>query len=211
MSTRFRVDLLHPGDDLRQIGWVAKSWEEWFVGSGAGRRLGLFSGACLLVVAVILVLAILIPSWQLSSGATAVPGLQRDLAVRQSDLDLLRANLGALSEEARRQVRWSELLAAISRAIPAALKLQIVEATRGPASAAPGQAPGAPAPSENVLRIEALTPVRPGSPPLLEVAQFMAGLMRDPAVNKRFRLRSWDIKAGTGSLLNISIVLAERA
>ena len=64
----------------------------------------------------------------------------------------------------------------------------------------------------------ARTPLRSGSQPLLEVAQFMAGLMRDPAVNKRFQLKSWDIKPpGGGSAedetqyLNITILLSERA
>ena len=50
-----------------------------------------------------------------------------------------------------------------------------------------------------------------------EVAQFIAGLMRDPTVNKRFQLRSWELKPGPdagpgggGQLLNIIIVLSER-
>ena len=37
---------------------------------------------------------------------------------------------------------------------------------------------------------------RPGNPPLLDVARFMAGLMRDPAVNRRFQLKSWELKPG---------------
>ena len=80
---------------------------------------------------------------------------------------------------------------------------------------AAGQQPGDVRP-EATLRIEALTPLRPGSPPLLEVAQFMAGLMRDPAVNKRFQLKSWEIKPPAGGatdglqLLNITVLLSER-
>jgi len=57
-----------------------------------------------------------------------------------------------------------------------------------------------------------------GSPPLLEVAQFMAALMRDPVVSKRFQLKSWDIKSpgnapatsGAQQVLNVGIVLADR-
>jgi hypothetical protein len=51
-----------------------------------------------------------------------------------------------------------------------------------PASAGPGQQPGTAARSESLLRIDAITPVGPGSPPSLNVAQFMEGLMRDAAV-----------------------------
>jgi hypothetical protein len=211
MTGRFRVDLLHPGDDLRQIGWVARSWEEWFVGPGAGRRLGLFAVGSLLVVAVVFVMAVLLPSWRLSSELSEVPRLRRDLATRQAELDLLRTSLGALSEEARRQLRWAELLTAVSQAIPSTLRLKAVESTRAPGAPQPGQKPGAKPQVEHVLRLDAVTPLRPGSPPLLEVAQFMAALMRDPAVNRRFQLKSWDIKSGADSLLSANIVLSERA
>ena len=211
MSSRFRMDLLHPGADLRQMGWVAQSREEWFTGPDSPRRLALFSLACVAVLVIILVTAILPPYWRLSSDLSAVPGLRRDLAARQTDLDLLKSNLGALAEEARRQIRWGEVLTALGQQIPATLKVQTVEAARVALPAAQGQPAGAPARFENVLRIDAVTPVRPGSPPLLEMAQFMAGLMRDPAVNKRFQLKSWEIKPGSGEQLLIQISLAERA
>jgi len=218
VSTRFRVDLLHPGGDLRQMGWVAQSWAEWFTGPDAPRRLALFSLACAAVLVVMLVAVILPPYWRLSSDLNAVPGLRRDVAARQADLDLLRSNLEALSEEARRQIRWGELLATLSQQVPPVLKLQIVDAVRSAPPRAAGQPQsGPPVRGESTLRIEAVTPLRPGSPPLLEVAQFIAGHMRDPTVNKRFQLRSWELKPGPdagpgggGQLLNIIIVLSER-
>jgi hypothetical protein len=218
VSTRFRVDLLHPGADLRQMGWVAQSWAEWFTGPDAPRRLALFSLACAAVLVVMLVAVILPPYWRLSSDLNAVPGLRRDVAARQTDLDLLKSNLEALSEEARRQIRWGELLATLSQQVPPVLKLQSVDAVRSAPPRAAGQPQsGTPVRAENTLRIEAVTPLRPGSPPLLEVAQFIAGLMRDPTVNKRFQLRSWELKPGPdagpgggGQLLNIIIVLTER-
>jgi len=53
---------------------------------------------------------------------------------------------------------------------------------------------------------------------LLDIAQFMAGLMRDPAMNRRFQLKRWEIKPPTGAgpaeenpLLQISISLTERS
>jgi hypothetical protein len=155
--------------------------------------------------------------WRLSTDLQDIPRLERDLAATESDLNILRTNLQALTVEARRQVRWAEVLAALSQHIPASMRLEAVEAVR------PASAPGAPPPSpdakaEGMLRIDAVTPVRAGSPPLLETAQFMAGLMRDPAVNKRFQLKNWEIKPPAGSgpatdegLLGITITLSERA
>ena len=210
MSTRFHVDLLHPG-------WIAPSWQEWFVGPRGVRRLALVTLGGVAALLVILVTLILPTYWRLSSDLNAVPGLRRDLAARDSDLRVLRSNLQALAEEARRQVRWADLMTTLSQQAPPTLKLQLVEAVRVAPPVAPGQQPGTPARAENTLRIDAVTPLRPGSPALLEVAKFMAGLMRDPVVNKRFQLRSWEIKPGAAAsasgaqLLNISIVLAERA
>ncbi len=206
MSTRFHVDLLHPG-------WAAETWQEWFVGPKGARRLAMLTVGC--VVVLLVVLAAMLPTyWKLSQNLSAVPGLRRDLAARDTDLSLLRSNLGALAEEARRQIRWAEVLGTLSQQIPPTLKLQLVEAARG-APAAGGQQAGTPRGSGGLLRIDAVTPLRPGSPPLLEVAQFMAGLMRDPAVNKRFELKSWEIKPGAAAagvpLLNVGIVLSERA
>jgi hypothetical protein len=204
MNTRFRVDLLHPGVELRP--GIAKDWQEWFLGPGGVRRLALVGLGFLVVLVVVLVATILPSYFRLSSSLGAVPGLRRDLAARESDLGLLRSNLGALGGEARRQIRWGELLGTLSQQTPPGLRLQVVEVT-GAGPAAPGQA----APAESLLRIQSVTPLRPGSPPLLEVAQFMAGLMRDPAVSKRFQLRSWEIKPDAGGqLLNITILLAER-
>ena len=209
MNTRFRVDLLHPGEDLRQIGWVGRGWEEWLAGRNAGTHLGVFALACAVVLAVVYAVWIALPARQLRSDLNAVPALRRDLAARVSELDLLKSNLETLSGEARRQLRWGELLETLGRETPPTLKLQNVEATRLAAPAPPGQQPGAPARFENALRINAVTPARPGSAPLLEVAQFMAGIMRDPEVSKRFQLKSWDIKPAD-RFLNVSIVLSER-
>ena len=208
MRTRFRVDLLHPGS-------APESWQDWFVGPKGVRHLTVFGLGCVAALGVVLAAVVLPTSWRLSSDLSEVPRLQRDLAQRETDLGLLRSNLQALAEEAQRQVRWAEVLTAISQQIPSALKLQLVEAVRTASPAGQGQPAGAGPKPESALRIEAVTPLRPGSPVLVEVAQFMAGLMRDPAVNKRFRLKSWEIKPPVGGaagvpFLNVSIVLVER-
>src|SRR5262249_50126393 len=164
----------------------------------------------------LVLLAGLLPTyWRLAGDLAAVPGLRRDLAARDGDLGLLRSNLTALSREAARQVRWADLLTVLSRETPGALKLLLVDASRAPAPAAPGP-PGPAAKVDDTLRIEAITPLRPGNPPLLEVAQFMSALMRDPAVSRRFELKSWEIKpaavvtAAGEQFLSVNVVLAER-
>lgn len=208
MSGRFAVDLLHPGR-------VAVTWQEWFIGTQGRRRLAFFvlGGAGLLLL--VLAGGILPTYWRLSADLDAIPRLQKDLGATEADLGLLRTNLQALATEARRQVRWADLMTAFSQQTPRALKIQAIQSTRTTPPPVPGQQPGDVRP-EATLRIEALTPLRPGSPPLLEVAQFMAGLMRDPAVNKRFQLKSWEIKPPAGGatdglqFLNITVVLLER-
>jgi hypothetical protein len=212
MNARFTIDLLRPGR-------VAQTWQEWFVGPQGRRRLILFALGGIGVLLLLLVGGILPTYWRLSDDLNALPNLRRDLSATEADLDVLRTNLQALTLEARRQVRWAELLNAFSQQTPATLRLVKLEALRvagppGPPPAA-GQPPAEPKP-EGLLRIDAVTPLLPGSPPLLEIAQFMAGLMRDPAVNKRFTLKSWEIKPpvpaaeGQLQLLNVSITLGER-
>jgi hypothetical protein len=205
VSARFQLDLLRPGR-------VAYTWKDWFVGPEGPRRLValVIAGAALLALG--LLVGVLPAQWRLSGDLGLIPQLRRDLGTSQNDLNLLRANLQALSVEARRHVRWGDVLTTFSNQTPSALRIQKVEAIR-PAAPGPGQPPPA-----GSLRIEAVTPLRPGSPPLLDAAQFMAGLMRDPAMNRRYELRSWEIRPATPpsgapegpQYLLISVTLAER-
>ncbi len=94
-------------------------------------------------------------------------------------------------------MRWAELLGTLSQHIPRHHALHVVDA--GAAATSRGRPPAAArrtAPQENMLASSGHAGSRRAAQPLLEVAQFMAGLMRDPAVNKRFQLKSWDIKPG---------------
>jgi hypothetical protein len=216
MSGRFSVDLLHPGH-------VADTWQDWFIGPQGRRRL-VFAAAFSAGVLLLVVIAFILPTrLRLSQDVGAIPKLRADLARREGDLNVLRQDLQALSVEAKRQVRWAEVLNAFRQQIPSTLKLQKVEAGGAAAApGAPGQGQSQPGPAGGAgageLRIEALTPLRPGPPPLLEIAQFMGGLLRDPSVAKRYQLRSWEIKqpggggaaAGEGARLQILIVLAEK-
>jgi len=206
-TTRFAVDLLHPG-------WATESWQDWFLAPRGSRRLALvaIAGAALLVL--VLVALVLPGQRRLAADRDALPALNQELGAKNADFGLLRSNLDALAQEARRQVRWTDLLAALGREMPVSLRLQLVEIGRVQAAPAPGQSP--PPRAEDVLRIEALSPARAGSPALVDVAQFMGALMRDPAVSRRFVLKSWEIKPSAllspagEPLLSVSILLAER-
>jgi hypothetical protein len=211
MSGRFSIDLLHPGH-------VADTWQDWFIGSQGRRRL-IIAAALSAGVLLLVVIALILPTrLRLSQDLGAIPKLRADLAARDGDLAALRQDLQALSVEAKRQVRWAEVLNAFRQQIPSTLKLQKVEEgvgvaeTTGPPGQGQPQAGPAGAVGAAELRIEALTPLRPGPPPLLEMAQFMGGLLTDPAVAKRYELKSWEIKppAGEGAPLQIVIVLAEK-
>jgi hypothetical protein len=218
MTGRFAVDLLHPGR-------VARTWQDWFVGTQGRRRLLFALGGCV-VVLIIAAVPYIVSQWRLSRDQGSLPQLRADLARRDGELRLLRADLQALSVEAKRQVRWAEVMTALSQQIPPTLKLTKVEALRGgpPPAAGPGQpapSPTLPPAGEGELRVEAITPLKPGSPNMLEIAQFMAGLLKDPAVSKRFQLKNWEIKPGTPAsgggqaqgegekMLQIVIVLSE--
>ena len=209
MTARFTIDLQRPGR-------VAQTWQEWFTGPAGKRRVVVFALAGIGLLLLILVGGILPTYWRLSDDLNALPNLRRDLGATENDLTVLRANLAALTQEARRQVRWAELLNAFSQQTPPTLKLVKLEAVRLATPPAPAPPPGQPpaARPAGTLRIEAVTEQAPGSPPLLEIAQFMAGLMRDPSVNKRFTLLSWEIKPAAGGdaapLLAVSILLGER-
>jgi hypothetical protein len=215
MTARFAVDLLHPGR-------VARTWQDWFIGT-QGRRRFIFALVGCVAVLVIGAVPQIVARWKLSVDQGSLPQQRANLAKREGEVRVLRADLQALSVEAKRQVRWAELMAAFSQQIPPTLKITKVESVR---SAAPAPVPGQPASAAQAaggggeLRIEAVTPLKTGSPNMLEIAQFMAGLMKDPAVNKRFQLKNWEIKPGTGTgsglgevpggkTLQVSIILSE--
>ena len=168
MSTRFSIDLAHPGH-------VADTWQDWFIGPQGRRRWVIAAAGCGVVLVVII--ALILPTRiRLSTDVSAIPKLRADLASLEGNLNVIRADLQALALEAKRQVRWAEMLSAFRQQIPATLKLQKVEVAAAPATSAPapsGQAQpvGAPPAGAGDLRIEAVTPLRPGPPPLIEIAR----------------------------------------
>ena len=217
MSARFTIDLAH-------LGHVADTWQDWFIGPQGRRRWAIAAASCGVLLLAVVIALILPLRFRLSSDVGAIPKLRADLSSLDGKLNLIRADLQALSLEAKRQVRWAEMLNAFRQQIPATLKLQKVEVGAVPAAsttAQSGQAQpvGAPPAAASELRIEAVTPLRPGPPPLIEIAQFMGGLMKDPTVGRRYQLKSWEIKqagaggsqpAGEREQLLVLIVLSEK-
>lgn len=213
MSARFTLDLLHPGH-------VADSWQDWFIGPQGGRRLVLTAAICAGVILLVVIVLVLPPTFRLSRDQGVIPKLRADLATREGNLNVLRQDLQALGVEAKRQVRWADVLNAFRHQTPPTIKLQKVEASvpPPPPPSPPGQTPAPRAvPSGGELKIEAVTPLRPGPPPLLEIASFMGGLLKDPAIDRRYRLKSWELKqpggaaaVGEGAQLQILITLSEK-
>jgi len=208
VTTRFAIDLLHPGA-------IARTQTDWFLGPQGFQRLKFAALGALGALVVLLLAGILPAHGRLTWDSQKIKRLKQEGTATARDLRVLKADLRALSAEAKRQVPWSELLRTFSKQLPPTLKLRRVEFVRG----APQSARQQPAPTESpkgTFEIEAVTPLRPGGPPLLDVARLMADLMRDPAVNRRFQLKSWEIKPASGGagegpqFLQIVIALTER-
>ena len=193
-STRFHVDLLHPGR-------VSRSWQDWVTGSRGGRRLALVTLAGALVLLAILFAGVLPASRRLGDDLAAVPGLTQRPGrprYRPAPAPIEPAvplpggpPSGALGR------RPDDPEPADPPGAQAAARRGGADGPAGRREPARRRGSGAAAAAgraEETLRIEALTPARPGGPPLVDVAQFMAGLMRDPAVSRRFALKSWEIK-----------------
>jgi hypothetical protein len=198
MTPRFTINLLRAGP-------VGGYWRHWFLGPGAWRRL-LVCAATLALVLLAGALVLVLPTyWRLSNDLSAIPALENQLATTTADLAVLRSNLQTLSAEAKRQVRWTELLNTFSQHTPGDIKLQRLELI---------QQTGA-TPSEPTFTIDALTPLTTGGDSLVQIAQFMANIMRDP-VMRRFQLRNWEVRpeaaapGDTAPLLAVRITLTER-
>ena len=209
MTTRFTVDLLHPGG-------IARTRTDWLLGPQGPQRLKFVALGALGALLLVLLGGILPAHWRLTWHLQKIQRLKQEGTATARDLRVLRTDLRSLSAEAKRQVPWSEVLATFSKQLPPTLKLRRVELVRSAPAQPPRQQPGPGQSPNGTFEIEAMTPLRPGGPPLLDVARFMASLMRDPAVNQRFELKSWEIKPPSGGagegpqLLQIVIALTER-
>ena len=198
MSTRFTIDLAHPGTGQRS------QWD-YFTGPGGPRHLLTVAVGGIALLAIIGLGGVLPQYLRYNSEIAAVAKLKREVALARDELSTLQTNLKDLGAEARRQVRWADLLPVFSQRVPETLKIDRMSLTKR----AGGEA------GEVGLQIEASTKTGAGKSPLEEIASFMGALAQDPVVASRFQLRTWEVKSGGAPgagepSLRISIGLAEK-
>ena len=208
MSTYFNIDLAHPGQAQR-------SRSDWFFGTQGPRHLAMVAGAGLALIAVIAVGGVVPRYYKYSRELSTIATLKRDVATATTEAGTLRASLGDLGKETRRQVRWSELLPALGRHMPQSLRIDritLAKAAKPTGQPRPGEVV-TPA-GDLVLQIDGSTPMVSGGSRLVEVANFMAALAKEPTVERRFEVKTWEVKSAReradDGLLQLTIRLAEK-
>ena len=208
MTTQFTIDLTRPG-------WAQRSRWEWFLGPDGPRHLVRMAAGGVAIVGLVALGGVLPRYLRYSSEVQAIANLQREVTVAGDELSSLRTNLRDLGAEARRRVRWSEMLPALSHPLPGALRIDRVSLSK--VARQPQQTetqPGEPKPVDLLLQIEATTTVVPGGSRLVEIANFMTALAEGPVLAPRFQLKTWDVRPagaqGGEEQLHISIGLAEK-
>lgn len=205
MSPRFTVDLARPGRAQRS------PWD-WFLGADGLRHLSIVGLGGLLFVILVGVGAALPRYWRYSSELQSIAKLRLEVASVDKELSTLQANLREVDAGARRQVRWSQILPALSRSLPGTLRIDRI--TLGKAQRPPAGAVASKQASDVVLQIDASTHMVPGGSRLVDIANFMAAVAKDPAVAPRFQLKTWEVQQPRDQSgkeqLRISIAFAEK-
>jgi hypothetical protein len=214
MNPRFTIDLTRPGRAQRS------AWD-WFVGPDGLRHLAIVGVGGVILVALIGVGGVLPRYLRYSSDVHSVAKLRVEVAAAEKELSTLQASLRDVEAGARRQVRWAQILPALSRSVPGTLRIDRIALGKGlrPAGAAqtnkPPETKAADGKSTDlVLQIDASTSIVPGGGRLVDIANFMAGIANDPALARRFQLKSWEVQRPREQSgeehLRITIAFAER-
>src|SRR5207245_10866835 len=98
-----------------------------------------------------------------------------------------RTNLRDLGAEARRRIRWSEMLPALSDPLPGALRIDRVSLSK--VARQPQQTetqPGDAKPFDLLLQLEATTTVVPGGSRLVELANFLLEVAVGQVIGPRY-------------------------
>jgi hypothetical protein len=209
MTTFFSIDLAHPGEAQR-------SRSDWFLGTQGPRHLAVVGGVGVALVAIVALGGVLPRYIKYSKELSSIATLKGNVATATAEATTLRTSLRDLGTEARRQVRWSELLPALSRHMPEALRVDRITLAKAPKPTGGQPPPGqsvTPA-GDLVLQIDASTPVVAGGSRLVEVANFMAALAKEPTVERRFEMKTWEVKSAReradDNLLQLTIRLSEK-
>jgi hypothetical protein len=212
VSPRFTVDLARPGRAQRSL------WD-WFLGPDGPRHLAIVAAGGIVLVVLVGIGGLLPRYLRYSSELQSIAKLRVGAAAADKELSTLQASLRDLDAGALRQVRWAEILPALSKSLPGTLKIDRVTLGKGlrqgqsgmatPATAKPGDANS----GDLVLQIDASTTIVSGGSRLIDFANFIAAVASDPAVSRRFQLKTWDIQRPQQNgeeQLRISIALAEK-
>jgi hypothetical protein len=187
MTIRFAIDLTHPG-------WGQRSWRDWFLGPAGPRHLAIVAASGAALVALVGLGGALPLYLGYAHEVQSIASLRREATTADGELSALRTNLRDLEAEARRQVRWSEMLPVLSTSLPGSVRIDRVSFGK---PARPPQAPspktGTPA-ADVTLQVEASTPAVAGGARLIDVANFIGSLAQNPAVAARFQLRNWELR-----------------
>jgi hypothetical protein len=214
MSPRFTVDLARPGRAQRS------RWE-WFLGPDGVRHLTLVGLGGFLLVTLVGVAGLLPRYWRYSSELQSIAKLRVDVAAADKELSTLQVSLREIDAGARRQVRWTHILPALSRSLPGTLRIDRITLGKGarPQAGATASKPaegksGDGKASDLTLQIDASTHMVPGGARLVDIANFMAAVAKDPAVAPRFQLKTWEVQTpreqGGQEQLRISIAFTEK-
>jgi hypothetical protein len=212
MSPRFTVDLARPGR-AQQSRW------EWFLGPDGSRHLAMVGLGGFLLVTLIGVGGVLPRYWRYSTELQSIEKLRLDVAAADKEMSTLQVSLREVDAGARRQVRWSQILPALSRSLPGTLRIDRITLGKGLrplAGAAPAVAskPAEGKASDLLLQIDASTHMVSGGARLVDIANFMAAVAKDPAVAPRFQLKTWEVQApreqSGEEQLRISIAFSEK-
>ena len=209
MSTYFNIDLAHPGQAQR-------SRADWFLGAQGARHLAVIAGIGVGLIAIVALVGLLPRYYKYSKELSSIATLQRNVATATTEAQTLRTSLRDLGTEARRQVRWSELLPALSRHMPDSLRVDRITLAKAakPTGGQPQSGQTATPAGDLVLQIDASTPVVSGGARLVEVANFMAALAKEPTVERRFEMKTWEVKPAReradDGFLQLTIRLVEK-
>jgi hypothetical protein len=212
VSPRFTIDLARPGRAQRS------RWD-WFLGPDGLRHLLLVSAAGVALVVAVGAAGLAPRHFRYSREIQSIAKLRLDVAAADKELATLQTSLRDLDAGLLRQVRWAEILPALSKSVPSTLKIDRVTLSKvarpgqsgsPPATAKPGDAKA----SELTLQIDASTSIVPGGSRLLDIANFMGAIASDAAVSRRFQLKTWDVQRpreqSGEEQLRITIALTEK-
>jgi hypothetical protein len=216
MSATFTIDLARPGRAQRP------KWD-WFLGPDGPRHLAMVVAGGVALVVLVGATGLLPRYLKYSSEVQSIAKLRADVAAADRELSTLQTSLRDVDAGTRRRVRWSEILPVLSRSLPTALRIDRITLTKGsppPKGAPTGSAqptdskPGDAKANELVLQIDASTTVVPGGSRLVDIANFMSDVAKDPAVHRRFQLKTWEVQRpreqSGDNQLRINIVFGEK-